>query len=75
MPELERKLRDLAPRYVLRVELTPIAALRVGIAVRRASLKLLRKQTERTLLVHYCAATRAVDPREHLLYFFRLWYY
>jgi hypothetical protein len=61
-PELERKLRDLALRYVLRVELSPIAALRVGIAVRRSSLKLLRKQAERTLTVHYCAATRAVDP-------------
>ena len=61
-PELERKLRDLALRYVLRVELSPIAALRVGVAVRRASLKLLRKQAERTLVVHYCAATRAIDP-------------
>ena len=61
-PELERKLRDLALRYVLRVELSPIAALRVGIAVRRASIKLLRKQAERTLVVHYCAATRAIDP-------------
>jgi hypothetical protein len=60
--ELERKLRDLALRYVLKVEVTPIAALRVAIAVRRASIRLRRKQTERTLVVHYCAATRAIDP-------------
>jgi hypothetical protein len=61
-PALERKLRDLGVRYVLRVELSPVAALRVAVAVRRASIKLVRKQTERSLVIEYNAVTRTIDP-------------
>lgn len=61
-PELERKLRDLAARYVLRVELRPVALLRVAVAVRRVRLRLQRRQAEGVLVVHQSAATRTVDP-------------
>lgn len=61
-PELERKLADLADRYHLRVNLTPVALLRVGIPVRRVVLEVQRRKAHTTITVHQCAETRGFDP-------------
>lgn len=60
--ELERKLADLAVRYRLRVELAPVAVLRVAVRVRRVELCVRRRQKEGVVAVHQSAATRGFDP-------------
>jgi len=61
-PELERKLADLTARYRLRVELAPVAALRVAVRVRCVELTVRRRSTEGSVLVRQSAATRTFDP-------------
>jgi hypothetical protein len=60
--ELERKLCDLAARYVLRVEVKPIAALRLTMRARRVVLSVKRRQAQRELLLHQSALGRTFDP-------------
>lgn len=61
-PELGRKLLDLQARYVLRVDVQPVAALRVAVRGLRVPLRLRRRQAERTLVVYQSAAARTFDP-------------
>lgn len=61
-PACDRKLADLAARYRLRVQLEPVALLRVGVRVRRVFIRARRRRAEIVLTVHQSAATRTFDP-------------